>query len=226
MKDDCLAFGVYAKIKKDILSLNHLPGSILQERQLAEAFGVSRTPVREAIQRLSQEGWLTVNARRNIQVRDASALNLHKLFLARRVLEEGVIDLVFSGGLDGAVVRRMKDLLDAMNKARDDLFSFITTDQSFHSTLFAVSGNEYLQKFWRSVSEDMIWFGMLAMDEKRYDDVLDEHGAIVRALEKRQKGAMKSAMQVHLDSTESILIGKIHHDEPFHGANFSLGRER
>lgn len=226
MKDDCLASGVYARIKTDILSLVHPPGAILQERQLAEKFNVSRTPVREAIQRLSQEGWLTVNARRNIQVRDASTLNLRKLFLARRVLEDDAVDLAFAGGLDGTVVRRMRDLANAMHKARDDLFTFITTDQSFHSTFFAVSGNEYLQKFWRCVSEDMIWFGMLAMDEQRYDDVLDEHGAIVGALEKGRKSAVKAAIRAHLDSTESILIGKLHDKECLRGMTSPPERER
>lgn len=226
MKDDCLAFGVYAEIKKEILSLAYPPGSILQERQLAERFGVSRTPVREAIQRLSQEGWLTVNARRNIRVRDVSTLNLRKLFLARLALEEDAVDLVFAEGLDEAVVRRMKDLTDAMHRAKRDLFAFISTDQSFHSTLFAASGNEYLQRFWLCVSEDMIWFGMLAMDERRYDDVLDEHGAIVRALEKRHKDAVKAAIRAHLDCTRNILVGKMRDEGFFYGANFSAGQER
>lgn len=226
MKDDCLAFGVYAEIKKEILSLVYPPGFILQERQLAEKFGVSRTPVREAIQRLSQEGWLSVNARRNIRVRDPSTLNLYKLFLARRALEEDAVDLAFSEGLDGAVVHRMKDLMDAMFRAKTDLFSFITTDQSFHSALFAASENEYLQRFWLCVSEDMIWFGMLAMDERRYDDVLDEHGAIVRALEKRDKDAVKAAIRAHLDCTQNILVGKMRGDGLDCGTELSAGQER
>ena len=66
MREGRLAFDVYKKIKEGILSLAYPPGATLQERQIAEQFGVSRTPVREAIQCLAEEGWLVISARRYI----------------------------------------------------------------------------------------------------------------------------------------------------------------
>ncbi|MEA4952044.1 GntR family transcriptional regulator [Aminivibrio sp.] len=209
MKKDNLASGVYERIKKGILSLEFPPEFILQERNLAEELGVSRTPVREAVHRLSQEGWLRVNARRNIQVRPVSVSDLREVFQARRILERDALELLLSTGLAREAGRKMAAMAAVMNDSRGSLFSFITADQSFHSVLFLVLGNSVLRKFWNAVSEEMIWLGMQAMNEKRYDDVLEEHGKILGAVEEGKKRAAREALLDHLEKTEDILLRKI-----------------
>ena len=209
MRKDNLASGVYERIKKGILSLEYPPGYILQERNLAEELGMSRTPVREAVHRLSQEGWLRVNARRNIQVRPVSVSDLREVFQARRILERDALELLLSTGLAREAGRKMAAMAAVMNDSRGSLFSFITADQSFHSVLFLVLGNSVLRKFWNAVSEEMIWLGMQAMNEKRYDDVLEEHGKILGAVEEGKKRAAREALLDHLEKTEDILLRKI-----------------
>lgn len=209
MKRANLATRVYDHIKKNILSLTLPPGGVLQERLLAEELGVSRTPVREAVHRLSQEGWLLVNARKNIQVRTLSMTELHDVFMARQLLERDVIDEIMSSGHHRETVRRMTVLLQVMAELRGDSFSFVSTDQAFHSVPFAVLGNACLMKFWQFVSEDMIWFGMLAVDENRYPHVLTEHHDIVDAIARGQKKKAQAALLEHLEITEDILIRKI-----------------
>ena len=209
MKKDNLASGVYERIKKGILSLEFPPEFILQERNLAEELGVSRTPVREAVHRLSQEGWLRVNARRNIQVRPVSVSDLREVFQARRILERDALELLLSTGLAREAGRKMAAMAAVMNDSRGSLFSYITADQSFHSVLFLVLGNSVLRKFWNAVSEEMIWLGMQAMNEKRYDDVLEEHGKILGAVEEGKKRAAREALLDHLEKTEDILLRKI-----------------
>jgi DNA-binding GntR family transcriptional regulator len=59
------------------------------------------------------------------------------------------------------------------------------------------------------VSEEMIWLGMQAMNEKRYDDVLEEHGKILGAVEEGKKRAAREALLDHLEKTEDILLRKI-----------------
>jgi len=209
MKRGNLASGAYEQIKRRILSLEYPPGSILQERGLAEELGISRTPVREAIHRLSQEGWLKINSRKNIRIRHVSAADLHEVFQARRILEREAMDLLLDHGSGHEAVRMMSSILSEMNNSRGSLFSFITADQSFHSILFRVVGNSLLQRFWNTASEEMIWLGMFAMNEKRYDDVLSEHGKIVDAVKNGRKRAAREALREHLDKTEDILLRKI-----------------
>lgn len=208
MERENLAAVAYKKIKGGILSLQMPPGGILQERGLAEALGMSRTPVREAIHRLSHEGWLKVNSRKNVRVREVSPPDLLKIFQARRVLELGAIDLAFSGGFAGKAAERMAVRDTEMHRSGQSLFDFITSDQSFHSALFAAIDNQVLKGLWKVLSEEMIWLGMLAMDENRFDDVLREHGKILRALEQGRKTAARKAMVEHLGKTEDVLLKK------------------
>ncbi|GAB1428035.1 GntR family transcriptional regulator [Aminivibrio sp.] len=207
MKKENLAAGIYEKIKKGILSLEFPPGSTLQERSLAEELGVSRTPVREAVHRLAQEGWLLVNSRKSIQVRSVAAADMREVFQARRLLELNALNILISAGFSKKSGRCMEHMLSVMKESRGTLFSFISADQSFHSLLFS-AGNSRLRGFWNSVSEEMIWLGMLAMNEKRYDDVLAEHGKISEAVINGKKRAAKEALLDHLDNTEGILLRK------------------
>lgn len=208
MERENLAAVAYKKIKGGILSLQMPPGGILQERGLAEALGMSRTPVREAIHRLSHEGWLKVNSRKNVRVREVSPPDLLKIFQARRILELGAIDLAFSAGFAGKAAERMAVMDTEMHRSGQSLFDFITSDQSFHSALFAAIDNQVLKGLWKVLSEEMIWLGMLAMDENRFDDVLREHGKILQALEQGRKMAARKAMVEHLEKTEDVLLKK------------------
>ncbi len=208
MERENLAAVAYKKIKGGILSLQMPPGGILQERGLAEALGMSRTPVREAIHRLSHEGWLKVNSRKNVRVREVTPPDLLKIFQARRILELGAIDLAFSAGFAGKAAERMAVMDTEMHRSGQSLFEFITSDQSFHSALFAAIDNQVLKGLWKVLSEEMIWLGMLAMDENRFDDVLREHGKILQALEQGRKMAARKAMVEHLEKTEDVLLKK------------------
>lgn len=208
-----LAFDVWLRLKKEILSLAYPPGAVLQERVLAQKYGVSRTPVREALQRLAQEGWVNINARRNIQVRNASLSDMCSLFAARRALEIDAVEQIISAKISGKLTWQMNNALKGMEAARNDLYSFIVQDQEFHSIFFFALNNRYMEKFWRSVNEDMIWFGMLAMDNGRYDNVLLEHRKIVAALDGGRKTEIRSAVTEHLDITERALMDRIHDDK-------------
>lgn len=208
MERENLATVAYKKIKGGILSLQMPPGGILQERGLAETLGMSRTPVREAIHRLSHEGWLKVNSRKNVRVREVAPPDLLKIFQARRILELGAIDLAFSAGFAGKAAERMAVMDTEMHRSGQSLFDFITSDQSFHSALFAAIDNQVLKGLWKVLSEEMIWLGMLAMDENRFDGVLREHGKILQALEQGRKMAARKAMVEHLEKTEDVLLKK------------------
>ncbi len=213
MNSKSLAYGVLSRLKEEILSLGYPPGAILQERVLAQKYSVSRTPVREALQCLAQEGWVKINARRNIQVRRASWEDMRSLFAARRALEIDAVEQLISAGINNKLTLQLKGAIERMGAAKGDLFSFITQDQEFHTLFFYALNNRYMEKFWYSVSEDMIWFGMMAMDSERYDAVLAEHRKIVSALESGCKKQIRQSVVEHLDITEKTLMGRFQRDE-------------
>ena len=89
---------VYETIKKDIVSLKYPPGSFLKERELAESLGVSRTPVREAIQRLSQEFWVISGDGKKMQVRPITIADVHEIIQIRNIVEYSAIDWLMNNG--------------------------------------------------------------------------------------------------------------------------------
>lgn len=141
--------------------------------------------------------------------RDQLAVDLRETFQVRCVLEEDALDLLMTSGLYRETGRWMGSMDSEMNDAGGTLFSFIATDQSLHTVLFRVLGNTMLQTFWHTVIEEMIRLGMLAMDEKRYDDVPAEHGQFVEVVEKCRRKAVWKAFREHLEITENILLRKL-----------------
>ncbi len=202
---------VYALMKNRILSLHYQPGTLLTERALAEDLEVSRTPVREAIQRLAQEGWLRINARRNIQVRDVTIADFGEVFQARRMIEPAAVDLAFSTGIAASLPWKLDEAMANMGASRGDLYSFITADQAFHAVFFDALHNSRLSRMWKTLSEDMVWLGILAMghDERRYAIVTKEHERIVESVRRRLRRASREAMVAHLDVTEQRLMARV-----------------
>ena len=78
---------VYAAIKKDILQGHYAPGDILNERRLSEELGISRTPVREALQMLEQDGWLKMETYKGAVVREFDPHYMRNLSRIRTALE-------------------------------------------------------------------------------------------------------------------------------------------
>ncbi len=202
---------IYAQLKTRILSLKYQPGTLLTERALAEDLEVSRTPVREAIQRLAQEGWLRINARRNIQVREVTISDFGEVFQARRMIEPAAIDLAFSLGIAASLPWKLDEAMAVMGASRGDLYSFITADQAFHAVFFDALHNTRLSRMWKTLSEDVVWLGILAMghDERRYDTVTGEHERIVEAVRRRLRRGSREAMTAHLDDTERRLMARV-----------------
>ncbi|MEA4876973.1 MAG: GntR family transcriptional regulator [Aminobacterium sp.] len=211
MKNKTLAQSVYQKIKTSILSLEYPPEAILQERDLAESLGVSRTPIREAIHRLSQEGWLRTHARKNIQVRSVSVEDLKEVFEVRRTLEVSMLSLVFNAKCHRHAADIMSDHISHMKNSVDNLYSFITSDQDFHSANFMAFGNFRFQKIWNAISEEMIWLGVIAMTvgEERFYRVLSDHSAFCDAVRSGQRREAKNALLRHLNDTEQLLYKRM-----------------
>lgn len=138
---------VYDHLREEILANRLPPGTELQEIPLARSLGMSRGPVREAIGRLAAEGLVAVRPRRGAVVRPLSSEEFLDAYQVREALERLGMELA---------VPRLKaedfDRLSRLNRtmarqaAREDVRGFLATNQLFHQSLIAVSGNHKLQE--------------------------------------------------------------------------------
>lgn len=178
------------------------PGQPLSESRLAGQLRVSRGPVREALQRLVQEGLVVRVPNRGVFVMDITPDDVAEIYEARQALESRCGTKVLAGEVDGLdqVVRELRAIVDKIGKAEQSrLWSdVVELDLSFHTRLVAASGNSRIQRAYSTlIVESSLCINRL---ERWYPDdasLFDEHSDIVNALESRDEAAFLDALHVH-----------------------------
>lgn len=211
MKNEKLSTQIYNKIKNDLLYLKILPGAVLQEREFANIFSVSRTPIREAIQRLAIEGWVEINSRKSIVVKSIYKKDVREIFQLRRIIEPMVLDIIIEKRLaDIEFIEKIQNILNAMKSVKEDRAKFIYLDHKFHVTVIHKINNSKLNQIWEQLGYEIIRLGMVAMQKTgRFINVTKEHQKIVDALVDMKKQEAKRSSLEHINVTESIIIESI-----------------
>jgi GntR family transcriptional regulator, rspAB operon transcriptional repressor len=198
---------IYGKLRQAVVHLEMPPGAVISEKDLCAEFGVSRTPVREALQKLADEGLVDIFPHSGTYVSRISFTVAEEGFVIRRALEiESVrkaaaqISDTDIADLD-VIIADMRQLL-----AKNTLEQYLDADDALHGKIAAISGYPRIWKFitlakvhldrMRQLSAPVP--GHLAM-------VTDQHEAIVRALKNRSADQAELAMRIHLDSSFTVM---------------------
>lgn len=174
-----------------------LPGDRLVESELAERFGVSRTPIREALQRLETQAVLARDGR-SLVVSSLDHDQLGELYVVRAELE----GLAARLAAQHAAPEEIRVLHDMLKKDRDlvgrpDLLS--RANKRFHRQIHLASHNRYLIQQLEMVHRSMALLATTSLAaEGRGQAALDEHEAIIRAIEARDGEAAERAIREHI----------------------------
>lgn len=200
----------YNQLKQAIVSRSFPPGELLNERSLAQMLSVSRTPVREALQVLEAEGWVTVLPWKGVIIRPVTMEDVDEVFQLRLILEPLVIDMVV-GKMDRAELYYLDDLHRRQSRigSPDAARQFIEIDQEFHLYLAAKTRNARLLSFMTQLRDIHLRMGVEAvMDHVRFDRTLKEHRAIIDALKESNVMAARQAMLYHIVHTHESIAGR------------------
>lgn len=209
MDERPLSLQVYETIKRDIVSLKYPPGSYLRERELAESLGVSRTPVREAIQRLSQEFWVISGDGKKMQVRPVTAADVREIIQIRNIIEFAAIENLVTRGEPRVVAGQLDSILGDMKKTKEQ-YIFTSLDLSSHTLIIKSMQNERILRFWYTVQEEVVRMGLMALrGEYRFEEVIREHEALVNALWNKDPEEVKEAMSGHLENSFASLLAHL-----------------
>ncbi len=171
----------YADLRNRIVRLDFAPGDVLREDALQELVGLGRTPIREALQRLAREHFITVIPRRGMFVSGIDVSELSMLFETRTVLEPYAARLAAARGTDDHWVR-MAGALDGVSDAagNEDL---MTIDRLGHEIMWEAAGNRFLVDTLDMLyaQSDRLWHLYLA-DVADMSHAVEEHGEIMDAL--------------------------------------------
>lgn len=194
---------VYDLLRDEILDLVLPPGSPIDEVQLAERFGVSRTPIREALVRLAGEGLVDTLPNRSTLVSNIDYLNLHAYFdalmLMYRVTTRLAAEQHRAGDL-GPIRAAQERFAEAA--AAQDALAMIDTNAAFHRTIAEAARNPHFLAFFNRLLDQgrrilRIYYD--AYEDRLPQEFVDEHEAIVAAIERRDAAAADAIAKAHAE---------------------------
>lgn len=192
----------YAALREDIIEWRLAPGTVLAEVEQSERLGVSRTPVREALGRLTAEGLTTAAGGRGVVVTDISLDDIDELFELRETLEGKAAALAAARGERPVFERlhaellRAPEMLNDSDPARHDYYDLVgRLDDAIDEAI----SNSYLAQAMRSLRVHLVRVRRLAADDaERLQAAAAEHAAIAEAIAAGNPRLAEAATTVHL----------------------------
>lgn len=202
-----LAERVYLALKEEINAFRLIPGDRLSEVDIGRRQGVSRTPVRQALFRLRNEGFVEVEAKSGWYVKPLDFSKLDDLYDLRITLEAACI-VKLCNRPPGMGDRRLDDLkavwLVPAAERLSDPGEVGALDEAFHSTLIAVAGNTEVARVHQDVTERIRVIRRL--DFTRPDRIAAtyaEHGKILRAILQRKVDPAQMLLRAHIEQSKA-----------------------
>ncbi|WP_347267777.1 GntR family transcriptional regulator [Paracoccus sp. (in: a-proteobacteria)] len=194
---------VYDLLRDEILDLVLPPGSLIDEVQLAERFGMSRTPIREALVRLSGEGLVETLPNRSTMVANIDFLNLHTFFDAITLMYRVTTRLAaqYHRPEDLAVIRGHQAKFAAAVAAQDAL-AMIATNRDFHAAIAEAGRNPYFTSLFLRVLDEgrrILRLYYQSYDDRLPQEYVDEHEAIIQAIAARDLDLCDRLARQHAD---------------------------
>jgi len=196
----------YQRLRSGILAGEFAPGTFIEEEQACRLAEVSRTPVREALNRLAAEGFLDKLPRRGALVRAVTAQELVDLYEARRLLEGHAVRVICAAGLGAPA--GLRELHDAMMQTPlADIATSAGLNNQFHQLLVAHCGNGVLIRMAQSLSvmTTRVALSALSIGPERKAVIQAEHLALIEALEQGDAVAAERILAVHLEPVPQLL---------------------
>ena len=196
-------YKVYEIIKEDILSGKYRAGEELNERELAETMGVSRTPVREAIQMLEHNGWVSIETYKGAVIRSFGRKYLADLMKVRTALELSAVEDAAKNITDetfAAIEQTYQQQVAAMDSSNN--LDFAQLDRLFHQSIYELSGNNTLIDLLGNLNDMIFVTATKALSgAPRRQATIREHAAILEALRCRNADQAVRAMKLHMEQT-------------------------
>ncbi|PZP98776.1 MAG: GntR family transcriptional regulator [Variovorax paradoxus] len=209
---------VYEQLKRDVADFQLVPGDRFTENEISERLGVSRTPVRQALFRLQQEGFVEVLFRSGWRVLPFDFDQFEQLYDLRMVLETTAIHRLCEDA-----VRVDHGLLDALAaiwlvppaERSSDMAQVSQWDEDFHCQIVAAAGNGEMARVHREVTERIRIIRRLDFTQQlRIDATYDEHAKILKAVQRKRGDQAAMLMRAHIETSQAevrkITLHQVH----------------
>jgi DNA-binding GntR family transcriptional regulator len=217
---------VLDRLREMILTLKLAPGTVLARAELARRFGVSQTPVRDALAKLSEEGLVDVFPQHATVVRSIDLAAARAENFLRRSIE---MEIAHTLALDPAesMLQALRDCLERQrgHAARDDRDAFVAADDEFHAIMYRAAGVPGLLTLVRRNSGQLARLRRaLGAQRRKAKRVIGEHRAILEAIEARQPDVARAMARKHLSESLARIEKLSAHLSEYMGAPQGAGR--
>ena len=173
------------------------PGSWIDEVKLAQEYGISRTPLREALKVLAAEGLVTMKVRRGAYVTEVSEQDLAEVYHLLALLESDAAAVVAERASD-AELKELQKLHKELEASAKDRERFFAVNERFHMRLLEVAGNRWRNQMVADLRKVMkLNRHNSLLKAGRVEESLQEHRAVMEALARRDAEAVRQRMQEH-----------------------------
>lgn len=209
---------VYDQIKRDIAEFSLVPGDRFTENELCERLEVSRTPVRQALVRLQQEGYVEVLFRSGWRVLPFDFDKFEQLYDLRMVLETTAAQRLCADGdqVDRNLLEQLVRiwLVPAAERCRDGVMVG-RWDEAFHCALVAAAGNAEMARVHKDVTDRIRIIRRLDFTKQaRIDATYDEHAKILKAIRAKRADQAMMLLRAHITTSQAevrkITLHEVH----------------
>jgi DNA-binding GntR family transcriptional regulator len=207
-----LATQVYEVVRNAIVLGELTPGSLHSVNDIAERLKVSRTPAREALLKLEEQGMVSFERNRGARILETTVHDLEELFSLRILLE---IPGAYRAAkrADTASIRKLKALLDEVNLAyrqtSTNARAHLEPDARFHKAIAAMAGSRRLGTILDNLfDQQMIAGGTSGGYTRSMEEIIEDHNQIFEAIAERNAERAANAMRHHLLTSSRALVSK------------------
>ena len=199
---------VAERLRTRIYAHELAPGTWVDEQALAVEYGISRTPLREALKVLASEGLVTLKPRRGCYVTELSEQDLDEIYPVMALLE-GRCAAEAAGKASDTDIKRLEAIHEKLERyaSAGDTDHFFEANQEFHSLLQQLAGNRWLKQL---IDDTRKMLKLTRRDslrlEGRLKQSLAEHRAVLAAIQRRDAPAAGQLMHDHLLSGRIALV--------------------
>ena len=191
---------VAERLRQQIFNRQLEPGSWIDEMKLSLEYGISRTPLREALKVLAVEGLVTMKLRRGAYVTEMSRDDVAQVYHLLALMESDAAGLVAERATEAqrAELGRLHDRLEKQVRQRD---AFFAANEQFHMALLATAGNRWASQIVTDLRKVMKLNRHHSLFKQgRLADSMEEHRALMQAIERRDAEAARRLMRAHFES--------------------------
>lgn len=201
--------GVYQHLRRAVLDGEFTPGERLGEVELGQQLGVSRTPIREALMRLTQDGLLVAEANKGVRVRTLSAEEARDTYTVREELD-GLAAALAAAQHTPADARALRAALGALNAVQgEDYREQTRLDLAFHRAITQAAHNAALTDLARDLEQRVALIKHRTRTYNARPETAEQHGAILDAVLRRDADAARAAARQHVRTFGEMVLGEL-----------------